>query len=92
MWWFWQENRLLDRNHYRWFFTFPNEGVGDVVRIVNDLIANGYDGGISIEPHLAVVHHDKSIESSDEIMYENYLEYGRRMMKIIQDAKKAYKK
>ena len=64
-------------------FTFPGEGNADVRRIVKDLLASGYDGGISIEPHLAVVFHDGSIKSSDEIRYANYIEYGHRMMKMI---------
>ena len=48
-------------------FTFAGEGDGDVKRIVKDLLDNGYDGGISMEPHLAVVFHDASITSADEI-------------------------
>jgi len=66
-------------------FTFPGEGDGDVRRIVKDLLASGYDGGISIEPHLAVVHHDPSITSEAAIRYANYVEYGRRMEKMIEE-------
>ena len=68
-------------------FTFPGEGQGDVVRIVKDLIKNGYDGGFSIEPHLAVVFHDTSVTSPDDIRFSNYVEYGRRFMKIVENAK-----
>jgi sugar phosphate isomerase/epimerase len=39
-------------------YTFPGEGDGEVVRIVRDLLQTGYDGGFSIEPHLAVVYHE----------------------------------
>ena len=66
-------------------FTYPGEGDGDVVRILKDLSATGYDGGISIEPHLAVVHHDKSVTSDEQIMYSNYIEYGKRVMEIMND-------
>ncbi len=59
-------------------FTFPGEGQGDVWRIVEDLVKTGYDGGFSMEPHLAVVYHDASIKSDAEIMYNNYVEYGKR--------------
>jgi sugar phosphate isomerase/epimerase len=69
-------------------FTWPGEGDGDVVRIMKDLIHRGYSGGISIEPHLAVVYHDKSVQSDDEIRFNNYVEYGRRMMAMV-DAIKA---
>lgn len=68
-------------------FTFPGEGDGDVREIVKDLLRNGYDGGISIEPHLAVVYHDASITAPEEIRYANYVEYGRRMEKMIAEIK-----
>ncbi len=64
-------------------FTYPGEGQGSVKRIVRDLMQNGYDDGISIEPHLAVVYHDASITASDEVRFANYVEYGRRMEKLI---------
>jgi len=66
-------------------FTFPGEGQGDVRAIVKDLLDNGYDGGISMEPHLAAVAHDKSVTSPDDIKYANYVEYGRRFMKLLED-------
>ena len=65
--------------------TFAGEGEGDVKRVVKDLLDNGYDGGISIEPHLAVVFHDESITSPDDVRYANYVEYGRRFMKLIEE-------
>ena len=73
-------------------FTFPGEGNGDVHKILNDLLANGYDGGISIEPHLSVVHHDKSISTVDEIRYANYIEYGRRTEKMVTKIKRELQK
>jgi len=69
-------------------WTYPGQGEGDVVRIMDEMIANGYDGGVSIEPHMAVVFHDKNVQSPEEIKYQTYVEYGRRMEKIIADAKK----
>jgi sugar phosphate isomerase/epimerase len=72
-------------------FTFPDEGDGDVRRIMEDLIARGYDGGISIEPHLAVVFHDASKQSPDDVRYANYVEYGRRMMKMIESIRRKKK-
>ena len=64
-------------------YTWPGEGDGDVRPIVADLLARGYDGGISIEPHLQVVHHDQSREAKADARYEAYLEYGRRMEALI---------
>ena len=66
-------------------FTFPGEGHGDVRRIVRDLLKNGYDGGFSIEPHLAVVHHAQSEKSVDLIRYQNYVEYGQQFMNLYQE-------
>lgn len=70
-------------------FTFPGEGDGDVRRIVKDLLDSGYDGGISIEPHLAVVFHDDSVTAADDVRYANYVEYGRRTMKLIDDVRRS---
>jgi len=64
-------------------YTWPGEGQGDVKRIVADLMARGYDGGISMEPHLAVVHHDASVQSPAEIRYRNYVTYGRRFEALL---------
>jgi sugar phosphate isomerase/epimerase len=66
-------------------YTFPGEGDGDVVRIVRDLLAGGYEGGLSIEPHLSVVHHDESVVSEEEQRFNNYVEYGRRMERIVNE-------
>ncbi len=70
-----------DAKENKQVFTFPGEGEGDVWRIVEDLVNTGYDGGFSMEPHLAVVYHDASIKSDAEIMYNNYVEYGKRFSK-----------
>ena len=66
-------------------FTFPGEGHGDVRKIVYDLLKNGYDGGFSIEPHLAVVHHEQSEKPVDLIRYQNYIEYGMKFMNLFQE-------
>lgn len=65
---------------YRW----PGEGDGRVRDIVADALASGYDAGISIEPHMVVVFHDTNAESvSEEKTRENFVEYGRRLERII---------
>ena len=48
-------------------FTFPGEGSGDVRRIVKNLLDDGYDGGISIEPHMAVVFHEDTVKSAEAV-------------------------
>ncbi len=69
-------------------FTFPGEGDGKVKMIVKDLLENSYDGGFSIEPHMAAVVHDDSIQSEEELRYNNYIEYGRRFVKLVEEIKK----
>jgi len=66
-------------------FTWAGDGDGDVRRVVADLLANGYDGGISMEPHLAVVFHEEGSESKDELRFNNYVEYGRRFEALVAD-------
>lgn len=62
---------------------FCGEGDGDVAKIVKDLLDSGYDGGFSMEPHMAVVAHDSSVTSTEQAMLDNYVEYGRRFEKLI---------
>lgn len=69
--------------------TWPGEGVGDVKRILTDLFARGYDGGISIEPHMQVIFHDASVKADPQAMFDNYVEYGRRLMKLVEECRKA---
>jgi sugar phosphate isomerase/epimerase len=66
-------------------YGWPGEGTGDVVRICKDLIKRGYAGGISIEPHMGAVFHDPTITSDDQSRFATYVEYGRRMEKILLD-------
>jgi sugar phosphate isomerase/epimerase len=74
-----------DAANQKSIFTYPGEGEGDVRRIVTDLLESGYDGGISIEPHLAVVFHDDSVKSEDDVRYANYVEYGHRMNAMLKE-------
>jgi sugar phosphate isomerase/epimerase len=61
-------------------YTMPGDGDGKVKEILTDLIASRYSGGISIEPHIAVVFHDSTVKASDEDMFNTFVEYGRRLM------------
>lgn len=64
-------------------YTFPGEGDGFVVKIVEDLLRSGYDGGFSMEPHMTVVFHDAAVQSAENVRFDNYAEYGRRFMEIL---------
>ena len=64
-------------------YFWPGEGGGDVKRIVKDLLESGYDGGLSIEPHLSVVYHDQSRRAPGQTRFDSFVEYGRRLEKMI---------
>ena len=64
-------------------YTMPGDGDGAVRPIIKDLLAGGYDACFSIEPHLAVVFHDATVKASDESQFNSYVEYGRRLEKLI---------
>ena len=68
-------------------FTWAGEGCGDVRAIVRDLLATGYDGGFSMEPHLGLVFHegDGSAQSQEQRRRGLYVEYGRRFMKLMRE-------
>lgn len=69
-------------------YNWPGEGQGRVRDILKDAFARGYDAGISIEPHMVVVFHDAhSKATSDEATQKNYVDYGRRLEKMIQEIK-----
>ena len=65
---------------------YCGEGEAMVTEIIEDLLASGYDGFVSIEPHIAAVVHTG--ETSDpETMYRTYVEYGRRLNGIVAAAR-----
>ncbi len=64
-------------------YNWPGEGSGRVEDILRDAFARGYDAGISIEPHLAVVFHDASVTASADAQYNSYVEYGRRLERLV---------
>lgn len=68
-------------------YTYCGEGDGYVREIVADLLAKGYDGGFSIEPHLAAIIHTGQGAGSEAALYDSYTEYGRRFMRIVEEAK-----
>jgi len=73
-------------------YFFPDEGVCAVATVVEDLLASGYDGDFSIEPHMAVVFHDANVSSSERARFENYLEYGRRFVRLLDEVRHRIKK
>ena len=67
-------------------YLYPGKGQGKVREILTDLLEIGYDGGISIEPHLAAVFHDTDSQNSDAgDPVEIYQEYGRKLERILDE-------
>jgi len=64
-------------------YTLPGEGQGDVGRILADLIARGYAGALSIEPHLAVQAHDPTVVATPDVRFNGYVAYGRRLENLL---------
>ncbi len=62
------------------------EGDGCVPEIVFDLLKSGYDGGFSIEPHLAAVIHTGQQAESEEQLYSSYIKYGKKLIEIVNTA------
>ncbi len=71
---------------YHW----PGDGSGRVRDILKDAFARGSDGGISIEPHMAVVFHDAAVKSAPEVQFRNFVEYGRRVAELIREVTPAF--
>jgi len=65
-------------------YTMPGEGHAMIPEILADAKSRGYEGWIAIEPHVATVFHVKDQSQVDwQQCYESYVEYGRRMEKIV---------
>jgi len=68
-------------------YVLCGDGEGYVREVVTDLLAKGYDGGFSIEPHLAAVIHTGQQAMSDAQLYDSYVGYGQRLMEIVSAAR-----
>ncbi|SFL56707.1 sugar phosphate isomerase/epimerase family protein [Halanaerobium salsuginis] len=68
-------------------YTYPGEGNAEVKKILVDLLKNGYDGGLSIEPHMGAVYHETENLTEAEAKYNTYLEYGKRFMSLMTEIK-----
>ena len=67
-------------------FVFPGEGDAKIVDILKELKHMNYNGGISIEPHMASVFHDPDAgAASFEESYKIYIEYGKRLMGLLEN-------
>jgi len=59
-------------------YTWPGEGQARLPEILAALRRDGFDGPVSIEPHMAVVYHKPGITAGDRERKDNFIEYARR--------------
>ena len=77
-------NNPSPENNNRETYVYPGEGQGYVREIMCDLKDRGFEGGISIEPHLAAVFHQgDSQNQTEEDPKDIYLRYGRKLIEIL---------
>ncbi len=69
--------------------TLPGEGDGAVAKIVGDLLARGYDGGFSIEPHLPLRFLADDAAARDQAAIAAYVAYGRTFMNLVEQVRPA---
>lgn len=67
-------------------YTLPDDGQGKVREILTALKADGYTGGLAIEPHVATVFHAVDGQEPDwQQCYDSYVEYGHATNKLAED-------
>jgi len=69
-------------------YAWPGEGEGRLRDILKDAHARGYQGAVSIEPHMVVVFHDANSKPDDTAALQNFVEYGRRTQALLQDVER----
>lgn len=72
-------------------YNYPGEGQGRVRDILRDAFSRGYDAGVSIEPHVAVVFHDSSVQADDQAIYDSFIRYGQQLEKMISELQRPAK-
>ncbi|HLU48371.1 MAG TPA: sugar phosphate isomerase/epimerase family protein [Planctomycetota bacterium] len=71
---------------------YAGEGEGRVRDIISDLLERGYDGGFSIEPHITSVVHLAQAADDPELAYATYVEYGKRLMALVESIRSELKR
>lgn len=67
-------------------YTFPGKGAGRVREILKLVSENDMAIPISIEPHISVVFHDPSVKASPEERWTNFIEYGKQLVTLAEEA------
>ncbi len=64
---------------------WPGEGDSEVREQLALIFGAGYDGFVSIEPHIAAIIHEGKDADDPEAAFRGYVEYGRRMMTLVEE-------
>jgi sugar phosphate isomerase/epimerase len=73
-------------------YTMPGAGQGRVADILADLARTGYDGFVSIEPHISVVFHsagpadNRDPEAKAREQFDTFVAYGRQLATMVESA------
>ena len=67
-------------------YVFPGQGGGKVREILKNVSETRPGLPISIEPHVSVVFHDPSVQASLEDRWNNFIEYGRQVVSMAEEA------
>jgi sugar phosphate isomerase/epimerase len=62
--------------------TWPDTGESCIRETLSDLLVAGYDGFVSIEPHLGAIAHTGQGITDAEAAYRTYVEYGTRLTRL----------
>jgi len=67
-------------------YVFPGEGEGRVKEILQRVADERPGLPISIEPHVAVVFHDPSVQAPFEQRWTSFIDYGRQAVRVAEEA------
>lgn len=73
-------------------YNWPGEGQARVRDIITDALARGYQGALSLEPHMVVVFHEaQSKATNEDTMRKNFVEYGHRLETLVREIEPSFK-
>ena len=67
-------------------YVFPGEGGGRVREILKSVAEERPGLPISIEPHVAVVFHDPSVQASFKERWSSFIDYGKQAVRVAEEA------
>jgi sugar phosphate isomerase/epimerase len=73
---------VWNEQEQRFQYVWPGEGQGDVAQVLSDLRARGYQGAVSIEPHIMGHFRNGTMEAGGTPQMDAYVEYGRRLQSL----------